>query len=316
MDKKEFGKSLTLVILITLLFFSVYYAYDKNKFRFLQNKVDVDNNDIYSNNFIYSNQKNSNGIVTNIWFHDKEKLNLFKNNNIRYLFVDVGNIDSNGNLLTKNPEIREFIDFIENYEEKNNYDFILLPYTEVILENYEFNEIFQDNLAQTYYYLSVSGFDGAHVDIEAIPIEKRDEYINFIELLRGKMRNKIISVYPGLISEDQNEWEWNLEFYHKVYEIVDLITIGSYDTGLKDNEYRTYIKDQINTINANFEGKFMFIAPTHKEYPETIDNSLFIFKSNYKNSEKSAFIGIGMFAEWTTDEEEWKVFEKYQSEFS
>ena len=77
--------------------------------------------------------ENSNGIITNIWLEGNGKLDNFKKNNIIYLFVDVGNIDDKGNLLTSDEEINNFIDFINSYEENNNYDFILLPYTEAII---------------------------------------------------------------------------------------------------------------------------------------------------------------------------------------
>ena len=50
--------------------------------------------------------------------------------------------------------------------------------------------------------------------------------------------------------------------------------------------------------------------PTHNAYPETIENALEAYNEEIALHPNSKFIGVGIFSEWTIDDEEWKVFEE------
>ena len=268
------------------------------------------------------NIKEGNAIVTNIWLENEEKLDKFAESNIKYLFVDVGEIDSKGKLTTPENEITDFLTEIRSYEQDKRHDFILLPYTEIIIgETYDLSQEFANGLVDEYSYLTKLGFDGVHVDVEAIPFSERQEYLKLLERIRDRIgQGKLITVYSGSYSENPSEWEWNDEFYREVSNRADIIAMPGYDTGLDtDDEYWNYVKNQVEFVEREeLSAKFLFSVPTHKQNPETIENSLRFFSesensqgnSNSGNSQ-SRFIGIAIFAEWTTDEHEWKVFEDF-----
>ncbi len=271
------------------------------------------------NNPLESNHKklaNGNGIVTNIWLDDPSRLDKLKEHNIKYLFVDVGNTKQNGKIETSKKEITHFLNFVNQYEQENNHDFILLPYSEINAYIYDIDSIFIENFIMDYTNLVSTGFDGLLVDIEPIPFNKRDAYIDLLEKLDALLPNDaIISVYAGSLQDSQNEWEWSYAFYKEVSKKVDLISIPGYDLDLSSKEeYQDYIKEQIRKISSlNWSSSFLLAVPTHKEFPETIENALDAYRSEISKYPTNDFIGICVFAEWTTTENEWNKFKTFMT---
>jgi hypothetical protein len=259
--------------------------------------------------------QNANGIITNIWLNNNSKLDKFKKNNIQYLFVDIGEINKKGEIKTNPLEIENFLKFIEKYENKTKYNFILLPYHEINTRLYDINSIeFQNNFVKDYVLLEKMGFDGILVDIEYLPEDKEIGYLKILDALNQNLSKKsIIAAYTVGIRENKNYWEWSPEFFKKVIEMVDLIEFGAYDTMEENNEkYQEQISSQIKIFaEKDWNTYFIFIVPTHRQYPETIENSLKLFNSEIKKYPKNKFIGTGIFAEWTTNNSEWEIFEKY-----
>ena len=257
------------------------------------------------------NLEGKNGIITNIWFRNKNQLDVFVSNDMKYLFVDVGDIEKNGKLITPDKEITDFIDFIKDYEKEKDYDFILLPYNEIILEDYDFSSAFRKNVIENHVLLVELGFDGAHVDIEAIPFNQRADYLNFLEeLSKNTGKDKILTVYAGTLNEEPNIWGWEPDFFNAVSNRVDIILTQGYDFGkISKKDYQEYLTEQIKELSSKqWNSRILFTLPTHKIYPETLENALEVFS---KNSNK--FDGIAIFAEWTTSESEWKMIEHYNS---
>lgn len=251
------------------------------------------------------------GIVTNIWLDNISKLDILKEHNIKYLFIDVGGTGEDGRIETSKEEIKEFLNFLNLYEQKNNYDFILLPYSEINSYIYNLNSSFIENFIIDYADLVGMGFDGLLVDIEAVPFNKRDVYIELLEKLDILLpKDAIVSVYSGSLEDSQNEWEWGYAFYREVSERVDMISIPSYDLGLSSKEeYQDYVKEQIRRIASNnWSSYFLFAVPTHKEFPETIENALSVYKSELKKYPGNNFLGVCIFAEWTISDDEWNIF--------
>ena len=251
----------------------------------------------------------TNGIVTNIWIHSS-KLERLQENKIKYLFVDIGDISPKGEIITPKEEINLFLESIKKYEKFNNYNFILLPYTEIILDKYSLNEEFQDNLMQEHKNLINLGFNGAFIDIEKIPFNKRQDYLNFIEELNKNIpQNSTLAIYSGHLNDkNTNEWEWNLNLYQSIASEADIIIFPAYDTSIQDKKsYQNQIAEEIKELNKiNSKAKFMLGIPTHKQYLETIENALEIYQQ--EANQNSNFIGISIFAEWTTDKEEWNIY--------
>ncbi|MEM4266903.1 MAG: hypothetical protein QW404_02520, partial [Candidatus Nanoarchaeia archaeon] len=185
--------------------------------------------------------------------------------------------------------------------------------SEIITDNYYItSETFKQNFIDDYVHLYDMGFDGLLVDIEKIDPDMKDDYLDLLNRLKLKLGDDaIIAVYAGALSNSDNPWEWNHDFYQSVSERVDLISAPLYDSDMTDNEsYKAYVKGQVTSISsAGFNSKFLFAIPTHKEPPETIDNALAAYNDVLHDNKN--FIGLCIFAEWTTDTNEWSVFEKY-----
>ena len=263
---------------------------------------------VVQKNIVYGN-----GAVINIWIDSYSRLDVLKDHNVKYLFVDVGDTDSDGKIKTPAGEITDFLDFVHAYEKKNGYDFILLAYSEVITDDYNINSpAFKDNFVSDYVRLSSIGFDGVLVDIENIKYQDRGTYLGILDELNRSMPNSIISAYAGAIGYDpSNSWEWTQDFYSSVSSKVDIISAPAYDSDKTTNdEYRSYVKDQVSRINSgDYKSYFLFAVPTHKAAPETIGNSLSAYKESFANNPK--FLGVTVFAEWTASQDDWKTFEKY-----
>lgn len=250
------------------------------------------------------------GIVTNIWI-DNESLYRLGRNNIKYLFVDVGDTGKDGRIKTPRNEIFEFLQLIDKYENNNNYKFILLPYSEIDTEVYDINsKEFQKNFIQDYRDLLDWGFDGILVDIEPVKPQDKQAYLDILDNLSYNFpNNSIISVYSGGIAEKStdNPWEWDVNFYKTVSKKVDIISVPGYDTGIKSRmEYQNYLADQISLLSkSNLDSYLMFAVPSHKNEPETIKNALSVY---YKQNKSDNFLGPVAFAEWTMDSNDWKMF--------
>lgn len=252
------------------------------------------------------------GIVTNVWIPQANLENL-KENKITHLFVDIGNIDTTGIIQTPKEEIINFINGLKSFESSNNYNFIILPYTEIILDEYSLTEEFQNNLINEHKSLMALGFNGVFIDIEKIPLSQRQNYISFINKLIQNIQkdspSATLAIYAAHLAQNPSEWEWDLALYKAISEKADLIIIPAYDTNAQNIiSYNYQLSNQIEQLNnINSKAKFILGIPTHKQAPETIENALKLYQRS-RNQEKSNFIGISFFAEWTMDENEWETY--------
>ena len=236
----------------------------------------------YDENFIRELKKlePGNGFVINIWIEDFERINRLRENNIKYLIVDVGDTAKNGMLKTPQIEIEYFLDFIMEYENKNNYDFILLPYSEINTYKYDFTSAeFKKNFIQEYLFLVEKGFDGIFVDIEPIQFDQRNDYLLLLEELNEAFDKEVIlSAYAGHFdaqNSNTNDWGWDLDFYQKVANRIDLISVPGYDSSsVTKEEYISYVKNQVRGYSQAENVHILFGIPTHKQFPETLENAL------------------------------------------
>lgn len=260
-----------------------------------------------------------NGAVINIWIDSFSRLDVLKAHGVRYLFVDVGDTAPDGSLETSDAEIKNFLFLISNYEGQRGYDFVLLPYSEVIASKYNISsEVFAENFLGTYARLKGLGFDGVLVDIENLESpEERASYLSLLGGIRERLPNSIISVYAGHISGLDTGWTWSPDFYRSVSDRADIISASAYDSGIEDDEeYRSYIRDQVSVLaSQNFSSYFLFAVPTHKDAPETIENALIAYSEEIKKYPPNRFLGVCVFAEWTADKSEWESFEKYANDY-
>jgi len=264
------------------------------------------------------NLEKENGLVLNIWVSDEKFLDKLKDNKIKYLFVDVGDTNSKGSLTTSNEDIQSFLELVRVYEKNNNYNFILLPYSEINTYTYDIaSKDFQRNFIKDYKSLINLGFDGVYVDIEPVQFNHRKLYLKFLESLHKEIpQDSILSVYSGSLGDSDNEWEWNLDFYQEVSNRVNLIFVPGYDINIEDeDEYSNYMKSQILQLSSrNLNSYFILGVPTHKKNPENINNALKAYKEATNNNPDNKFIGVAIFSEWTIQDRDWKIYEKIMVE--
>ncbi|MHC4131095.1 MAG: polysaccharide deacetylase family protein [Planctomycetota bacterium] len=256
------------------------------------------------------------GVVTNIWMSNQIKFDNLRDHKIKYLFVDIGNTKQNGTMETPIEQIAEFLKLVESYEKKHQYDFILLPYSEVNTNHYDINSEFKENFIAVYDHLISLGFDGVYVDIEPIRKGQEEDYLDFLKDLSTICpEDKILGVYAGVVDSESdnvrnNEWSWSKNLYRKVSSKVDLICVPGYDTDLRNSkDYNSFIRKQIEILSSTQSNACLMLAiPTHKREPETIENALVSYNSVINKYPQNLFIGTYIFAEWTTNRHEWDVF--------
>jgi hypothetical protein len=258
-----------------------------------------------------------NGAVINIWISGQARLDNLRNHKIKYLFVDIGDTKQDGKIGTPREEINEFLSLIKSYEKQHGYDFVVLPYSEINTYRYNVNRQFRQGFIADYRSLLSLGFDGVYVDVE--PIRKNQEK-DYLELLAGLSaicpKGIILGAYAGSVSDSEadgetnNEWQWSLSFYKKVSDVVDLICVPGYDFNLRSRvDYQSSIRKQVRLLSSGgFNSNLMFTIPTHKREPETIENALTAYNLEIRRHPRHQFIGVCLFAEWTTIPEDWNVF--------
>jgi len=262
-----------------------------------------------------------NGAVINIWISGPTRLDNMRNHQIKYLFVDVGDTNRDGKIETPITDMTRFLQMIKSYEKQHAYDFIILPYSEINTFRCKLDRQFRDNFVTDYKGLITSGFDGIYVDVEPVRISLKEDYLEFLnELSAVCPKPLILAVYAGSMPDfesDEKEisdWQWSRSLYRDVSELVDLVVIPGYDFNLRSKrDYKESISKQIYLLSSEqFGCHFMFAAPTHKREPETIDNALTAYRLEVSRRPRHQFIGVCVFAEWTTTPEEWSVFESYK----
>ena len=262
----------------------------------------------------------SNGIVANIWIEEK-RLTKLKDHKIKYLVVDVGDTDENGKIETPKEQIESFIQRVKTFNENNNYNFIVLPYSEINTYHYDVtSKIFRDNYIKDYSNLIAMGFDGIYVDIEPIRLGLENEFLDLLNRLQTVLpKEALVGVYTGYISKIKdghkrgNEWEWPLDFLEEVTGYSDFICVPSYDSQKNSElEYQSYLEAQVKTLSSKrLNSGLIYVVPTHKDKPETLENALKSFKNITPDYPYNQFIGVCIFAEWTIDDKEWETFKSY-----
>jgi hypothetical protein len=171
------------------------------------------------------------------------------------------------------------------------------------------------------------GFDGIHLNIEPL----NDGNVDFLALLQA-LRNavgpdKILSISairpgPATIPMTRN-FLWTAGYYRRLAAAVDQIVIMVYDTGLPTAPlYRRYVayasRFMTATLGEGTHARVLLGVPTydprgimHRAEVETLENALLGVVSGLRGKpEGGTFEGIAIYAEWTTDSEEWDAYEK------
>lgn len=171
------------------------------------------------------------------------------------------------------------------------------------------------------------GFDGVHLNVE--PVD--DGNVEFLALLRAVRTAvgpeavlSLAAIKPApLVLPGARNFMWSAEYYRRLAAVADQIVIMAYDTGLPTSalyqRYTSYAAHFMTTTLGPHEHAHVLLGvPTydetglmHRSGVETIDNALLgIVKGLRGKPYGGTFEGIAIYAEWTTDPQEWAVYEK------
>lgn len=201
--------------------------------------------------------------------------------------------------------------------------------------NVENEEVRSNVIATSSEFLQI-GFDGIHYNIE--PIYKGDKEI--IDILK---RTKDITSKDGkILSIAADELEpfrgseflarilferagfWDRDYYMEITQYVDQIAVMTYDTALPtDWLYGSIVQWQTsNLLSIVDSDKTIFIGiPTyddksfgHNPSAENMESGVRSIKKGVEgiDQKKLKNFGVSIYAEWTTDQDEW---EYYQNEW-
>jgi len=172
------------------------------------------------------------------------------------------------------------------------------------------------------------GFDGIHLNVE--PVD--DGNVDFLALLRALRsavgREHVLSLSaskPGPFALPMApNFFWSPEYYGRVAALADQIVIMSYDTGLPTaGLYQRYVAyaaaaTTASLANAKARARVLIGVPTydeaglmHRAGVETPENAIRGVIAGLRGlGAGGTFEGVALYAEWTTDDDEWAIYER------
>jgi hypothetical protein len=172
------------------------------------------------------------------------------------------------------------------------------------------------------------GFDGIHVNVEPI----NDGNVEFLALLRSLRnavgRGRVLSlaaIRPGPVGIPfAPNFVWSSGYYARVAAVSDQIVIMAYDTAIPTAPlYRRYLAWATATVagalvDSGSHARVLMGVPTYEDYGfmhrpgvETLGNALPGVVAGLRGlGAGGTFEGVALYAEWTTDEKDWAVYER------
>ncbi|HEV7499753.1 MAG TPA: hypothetical protein VGQ33_07100, partial [Vicinamibacteria bacterium] len=115
---------------------------------------------------------------------------------------------------------------------------------------------------------------------------------------------------------------WTPGYYGRVGQIADQVVVMAYDTALPTPTlYRRYVAWAASTITGRFAGgpaRVLIGVPTyddnnlvHRAGVETPENALVGVVAGLRGmGAGGTFEGVALYAEWTTDDADWAVYDR------
>jgi hypothetical protein len=173
------------------------------------------------------------------------------------------------------------------------------------------------------------GFDGVHLNVE--PVD--DGNVEFLALLRalrtavgdGRVLS-LAAIRPAPVGLPRApNFAWSPGYYGRVASIVDQIVIMAYDTALPTPSlYRRYVRWAARSVagaldSSGSRARVLMGVPSyepfgfmHRRGVETPENALVGVVAGLRGlGAGGTFEGVAIYAEWTTDEDEWRVYERH-----
>jgi hypothetical protein len=172
------------------------------------------------------------------------------------------------------------------------------------------------------------GFDGVHVNVEPVD-DGNDEFLALLRALRTAVGPRILSVSairpaPVALPLAPN-FAWSLEYYRRVAAVADQVVIMAYDTALPTGPlYRRYVTWATAAVTRELgaarggHARVLMGVPTyddasfmHRLAVETPENALSGVVAGLRGlGAGGTFEGVALYAEWTTDERDWSVYDR------
>ncbi len=172
------------------------------------------------------------------------------------------------------------------------------------------------------------GFDGIHLNVEPVADGDVDLLALLLALRPAVGADRILSlsaIRPGPVALPfAPNFLWTPEYYERVAQIADQVVVMAYDTALPTpGLYRRYVSWASASMTHALVGskgraRVLLGVPTydpngimHRAGVESVENALLGVISGLRGvGGGGTFEGIALYAEWTTDEEEWAVYER------
>jgi hypothetical protein len=172
------------------------------------------------------------------------------------------------------------------------------------------------------------GFDGIHVNIEPIN-DGNDDFLALLRALKSAVGERAllslsaIRPAPFALPVAPN-FVWSTDYYRRVAMVADQIVIMAYDTALPTpGLYKRYVAYAAEAgtesiLKASSSARLLMGVPTydetglmHRRAVESPENALLGVVAGLRGlGGGGTFEGIALYAEWTTDPEEWAVYER------
>lgn len=263
----------------------------------------------------------------------------FNKNHIRYAYMFAGPYDTNGTLpeYAFSDTARSSVDFIRarcpNLE--------ILPWVGGVVNKTVFlnDPVWCSNAVKsTSRLLSRLKLSGVHVNFEFFTYEIKDEYypgqnnidrfgqdeLDFFRSLRRELPNSFLSTVAVTTSTNAFHWKRKNTFQEIqiLGTIVNQISFLCFDTSIQDNaSFRSCLSQQLSDIrswksNSGRAVQYLIGVGTFINKPdlwkfrnleiESITNTLNVLRDLLSPPNQNDISGLAIFADWTTEDEEWR----------
>ncbi len=173
------------------------------------------------------------------------------------------------------------------------------------------------------------GFDGVHLNIEPVD-DGNDDFLALLRALRtavgpGHLLSVAATRPAPLGLPRAPNFAWSPEYYARVAAVVDQLVIMAYDTALPTPSlYRRYVQWAASSVagaldQSRSKARVLMGVPTYEPYGfmhragvETPENALLGVVAGLRGlGAGGTFEGVAIYAEWTTDDQDWAVYERY-----
>lgn len=166
------------------------------------------------------------------------------------------------------------------------------------------------------------GFSGVQWDYEICDDEERGLLALLEETRKALPKSALLSVAaPVWMPPPVSAYGWSEEYFGEVAERCDQIAVMTYDTGFYlPRGYVWLVKQQVERLGptvrrANPVCKLLIGLPTYEEgtrsHNPRSENLRIGLKGVRESSGSKALEGVALFADYTTDEQEWQTYQRH-----